>query len=233
MKRALKIIAVLLLVLPLGFAGYVWYLLQPKQQDLPLPETLVAVDVPEGIALLEFAEHRADYPALSDAYQSQELGSYCGVASGAMVLSALGTATRQADFFTRETDAVRTRFQVTFGGMSLGELAGLLAARGLVAQAMHGDELTVQEFREVVQRNLSTVGDYLLVNYQREALGQGRVGHISPLGAYNAQADRVLIMDTADYKYPYTWAPLEMVYKAMQEHDSASGRARGFIEVSR
>ncbi len=232
MKRALKIIALVLLVLPLGFAGYVWYLLQPKQQDLPLPEALIAADVPRGIALLEYAGHRADYPALSDAYQSQELGSYCGVASGSIVLNALGTPTRQSDFFTRDTDAVRTRLQVTFGGMSLADLTGLLAARGLVVQAVHGDDLTLGEFRAVVQRNLSTAGDYLLVNYQREALGQGRVGHISPLGAYNAEADRVLIMDTADYKYPFTWVPLEMLYGAMQEHDSASGRARGFVEVS-
>ncbi len=231
MKRALKIIAILLLVVPLGFAGYVWYLLQPKQQDLALPAALVSATVPEGIALLEFADHTADYAALLEAYQPQELGSYCGVASGAIVLNALGTPVRQSDFFTRETDAVRTRFQVTFGGMSLGDLAGLLDARGLSVQAVHGDELDLAAFREVVQRNLSTPGDYLLVNYQREALGQGRVGHISPVGAYNSAADQVLVMDTADYKYPHTWVPLELLYAAMQEHDGASGRARGFVEV--
>ena len=233
MKRALKILALLLVLVPLGLAGYVWYLLQPRAQDLPLPAALVSVEAPEGIALLQLAEHSADYPALAEAYQSQALGSYCGVASGVMVLNALGGTSTQSDFFTDATRAVRTRMQVTLGGMSLADLGGLLDAHGLTVQALHGDQLSLEEFRELVTRNLSTQGDYLLVNYQREALGQGRVGHISPLGAYNAVADRVLIMDTASYKYPHTWVPVEMLYSAMQEHDSSTGRPRGLLEVAR
>ena len=115
--------------------------------------------------------------------------------------------------------------------MSLPELAGLLEARGLEVVRVHGDDLSVEEFRQAVRANLSREGDYMLVNYQRQALGQGRVGHISPLGAYNSASDAVLIMDTADYKYPYTWVSLPDLHEAMQEEDSASGRSRGFVEV--
>ena len=121
--------------------------------------------------------------------------------------------------------------QVTFGGMSLSDLAGLLAAHGMDVTKMHGDELTLEKFRQVIESNLAREGDYLLVNYQRQTLGQGRVGHISPLGAYDKNSDRVLIMDTADYKYPYTWVPLEALYAAMQEKDSSTGLTRGVIDV--
>ena len=55
-KRALKIFALLLVLVPLGLAAYVWYLLQPHPQDLPLPDTLVSVAAPEGIALLQLAD---------------------------------------------------------------------------------------------------------------------------------------------------------------------------------
>lgn len=112
-------------------------------------------------------------------------------------------------------------------------LAGLLESRGLEVRKLHGDELSLEEFRELVKSNLSREGDYLLVNYQREVLGQSRVGHISPVGAYNAAGDQLLIMDTADNKYPYTWVPLASLYDAMQPKDSASGRARGLVEVRR
>ena len=82
------------------------------------------------------------------------------------------------------------------------------------------------------RENLEEPGDFILVNYQREVLGQRRVGHISPIGAYDAETDRVLILDTASYNYPPTWVPLTQLYSAMAAIDPASGRARGFVEVA-
>jgi hypothetical protein len=84
----------------------------------------------------------------------------------------------------------------------------------------------------VVQRNLADPDDFLLVNYERGVLGQGSVGHISPLAAYDLETDRVLIMDTASYKYPPTWVPLPMLYEAMKTTDTATGRLRGYVAVS-
>jgi hypothetical protein len=45
----------------------------------------------------------------------------------------------------------------------------------------------------------------MLVNYERAALGQAKTGHISPIAAYNAKADRLLVLDVATYKYPPVW----------------------------
>jgi hypothetical protein len=230
-KRFLKIVGVLILVLPLVLAGYIAYRLVPKELNLPLPENLIANNSPEGQALLASAGSLADYPKLVGVWEGQELISYCGVASGVIVRNALGGSVDQISFFNGDTDVVRSRLQVTFGGMSLSDLAGLLAAHGMDVTKMHGDELTLEKFRQVVESNLAREEDYLLVNYQRQTLGQGRVGHISPLGAYDKSSDRVLIMDTADYKYPYTWVPLEALYAAMQEKDSSTERARGVLEV--
>ena len=52
----------------------------------------------------------------------------------------------------------------------------------------------------------------MLVNYQREVLGQRRVGHISPVAAYDQASDSVLILDTATYNYPATWVPLARLH---------------------
>ena len=231
MKKFLVALAAVLLIVPLGFAGFVWYRLQPQEQYLELPDGLVDFDTEAGRALLASAECTADYPGLSRSWEAQELVSYCGVASGVTVLKALGQSANQFSFFNDDTDAVRSRMQVTLGGMSLPDLAGLLHARGVDTVILHGDQFTVEEFRQLVASNLCREGDYMLVNYQREALGQGRVGHISPLGAYDRTSDRVLIMDTADYKYPFTWVPLPSLHAAMQERDASSGHARGAVEV--
>lgn len=231
MKKALKITALTLLVLFASFTGFIWWKLQPQVQNLALPAHLVGIDSAQGLALMESADSIADYRELAVAFQSQELISFCGVASAVTVLNAMGRKTTQNEFFTSETSQVRSRIQVTLGGMSLADLDGLLSAHQLDTRLTYGDTITLDEFRSVIESNLSREGDFLLVNYQREILGQGRVGHISPIAAYDSASDRVLIMDTASYKYPYTWAPVEMLFTAMQEADTATGNVRGYIEI--
>ncbi|MEM1402793.1 MAG: phytochelatin synthase family protein [Pseudomonadota bacterium] len=231
MRRRTKGLLFALFVFPFLFAAFAWYTLQPQEQNLALPPALVSIEGDEGQALLSSAGYTADLLALQDAYVSQRLISYCGVASSVAVLNALGREHDQWDFFTAATKDVRSRLQVTFGGMTLGQLDGLLKAHGLQSQAVHGDDLTLVELRSIVRGNLSMSDDFLLVNYQREALGQGRSGHISPVAAYDEASDRVLIMDTASFKYPPTWVPLELLYGALQEVDSASGEPRGILEV--
>jgi hypothetical protein len=207
-------------------------MLQPHPDPQPLPAELVSLETTEGRALLEQAEARSDYDRLSGTFVSQDLVSYCGVASSVSVLNALGLDTDQDEFFTPQASRVRSRYRVTFGGMSLIDLGGLLAAHGVNAEVEHADDGSVDGFREVVQRNLADPDDFLLVNYERGVLGQGSVGHISPLAAYDLETDRVLIMDTASYKYPPTWVPLPMLYEAMKTTDTATGRLRGYVAVS-
>jgi hypothetical protein len=187
----------------------------------------------EGVERLRRAASKADYEPLAGSYQAQSLVSYCGVATSVAVLEALGTKTSQSDFFTDEATQVRSRTSVVFGGMSLPDLAGLLRAHGLNISIRHADTFEIAQFREALEKNLATSDDYLIVNYQREVLGQGKVGHISPVAAYDRATDSVLIMDTAAHKYPPTWAPVKLLYTAMKTADTGSGRIRGYVEVSR
>ncbi|MEM7135313.1 MAG: phytochelatin synthase family protein [Myxococcota bacterium] len=231
MKKVLVGLGVALIVSALGFASFVWWRLQPREDRLPLPAGLVAHDTSAGNARLESAGASADYQPLVDAFEPQALVSYCGVASGAAVLSAMGQDITQQTFFDDKTDRVRTRFQVTFGGMSLADLAGLLEAHGAEVEVHHAGSSTVDEFRQVLEENLAREGDYVVVNYQREALGQGRVGHISPLAAYDRDTDSVLVLDTAAHKYPPTWVPVPSLFTAMDTTDNSTGQTRGFLEV--
>ncbi len=230
--KVLKIAAALVVVLALGFVGSVWWQLQPKENPQPLPAGLVSLFDAEGVALLSDADAREDYDALRGHYESQSLRSYCGVASSVTVLSALGREVDQGSFFTAAASDVRPRRKVMMGGMSLPDLAGLLGAHGAVVSIQHATDSDLDAFREAVIRNLSTPGDYLVVNYQREVLGQNKVGHISPLAAYDRETDTVLILDTAPYSYPPTRVPVADLFAAMATTDRSSGKSRGFVEVS-
>ena len=232
MKTILKVLGGLLIVAFVGFAAFIAWALYPHYDPRPMPEPLVAVTSDEGSTRLARATHKADYAALADAYVPQRLASFCGVATGVAVLGALGTDSDQWAFFTEEAAKARPRLKVVFGGMSLPDLAGLLRGHGLAASPYHAESVDVTAFREAIARNLSDPSDLLVVNYQRETLGQGRVGHISPVAAYDAASDSVLIMDTAAHKYPPTWVPVDMLFAAMNTTDSASGMSRGYTEIA-
>jgi len=232
LKKLLKFVVILIIVLAVAFVGSVWWKLQPIEDPQPLPADLVSLLDEAGVSLLADADAMADYELLRANYESQELRSYCGVASSVTVLSALGREVDQGTFFTSEASQVRPRRKVMLGGMSLSDLAGLLRAHGAAVAMQHASSSDVEQFREAVVRNLSQEGDFLLVNYQRAVLGQNKVGHISPVAAYDRETDSVLIMDTASYSYPPTWVPVTKLFEAMATLDRSSGKSRGYAEVS-
>jgi len=183
--------------------------------------------------MLAGAEASADYERLSRTFQGQSLASYCGVASSVAVLQALGKKSTQADFFDNNPNGLRSRLKVTFGGMTLEELAVLLSVHGVRTSIHHADQFSIEELRNVVATTLDDTDDYLIVNYWRASLGQGEMGHMSPVAAYDRETDSVLIMDTASNRYPPTWVPVELLFEAMSTVDGASGRMRGYVAVSR
>jgi hypothetical protein len=84
----------------------------------------------------------------------------------------------------------------------------------------------------MAKQSLSTEGEFMLVNYQRASLGQQALAHISPLAAYHAVTDRLLVLDVARYKYPPVWVPIERLWRAMNTvADKTSGKTRGFVVV--
>ncbi|WP_371734001.1 phytochelatin synthase family protein [Synechococcus sp. CCY 9618] len=208
------------------------------------PVNAIPLSGPPGQSLLIQSTARADYGPLAEQFLTQANLAYCGVASAVMVLNSLGVPAPAADgygsyrFWTQENffeaEAARRVISpelVRRQGMTLEELAGLLTSHGLVVQRIHGDRLNLEAFRALLRRNLAEGGDRLLVNYARRSLGQAGGGHISPLAAYHAPSDRVLILDVARYRYPSVWVPAADLWQAMRTTDTTSGRSRGLVTI--
>ena len=84
--------------------------------------------------------------------------------------------------------------------MGLADLAALLRAHGVDAAAFYASQVGLDNFRAMAKQNLRTRGDFILVNYQRVVLGEEPMPHISPVAAYDAATDRLLVLDVAAYK---------------------------------
>ena len=171
-KKILLTVAGVVLIALIGFVGFAWWSLQPKVEPLSLPDGLIALSDSTGQSLLQDADAKVDYTLLSEHLESQELRSYCGVASSVTVLKSLGRSLDQSTFFDVDSTDLKSQFDVMINGMTLTELAAFLTAHNTVVDINHADAIAVDEFREIVRDNLQEPDNFMLVNYQREVLGQ-------------------------------------------------------------
>ena len=116
---------------------------------LPLPASLIAIDSDQGQALLFGAEARDDYFPLTMHFVTQVNPAFCGPASIAMILNALDVPRAPSDatagfglydqenVFTERTEAVKAKAAIMKGGMTIDQLAGVLAAHDLKAEVRH------------------------------------------------------------------------------------------------
>lgn len=140
---------------------------------------------------------------------------------------ATGRKTRAQVFGEPSTIAGKT---VRDGGYQLRQLDELLQAHALSTRLVIVDARTSDnEIRQDLIENLSRTGDFVIVNYLRAALGQAGGGHISPLGAYDAATDSVLVLDVNPSYFPWVWVPLPMLIQGMRTEDVLENR--GYILV--
>jgi hypothetical protein len=213
-------------------------------QTLQVPQNLINLNSTEGEKLLMESKALQDYFPLTIQFVTQKNQAYCGVASSIMVLNAIAIPAPEApeyapyrlftqdNFFNTQTQKVVTSEVVSRRGMTLDQLGKLLESYPVKAEVHHAGDLTLEEFRTLVVKNLQEPKNFVLVNYLRKAIGQETGGHISPLAAYNQKTDRFLILDVSRYKYPPVWVKAEELWKAMATVDSDSGKTRGFVLVS-
>ncbi len=204
------------------------------EQPLELPEGLIALKSDTGQRLLSESAAKADFDKLQRFFHPQIYRSFCGVASGVIAKNTLHNeaVSSQSSWFEHRPVGTRLAHETFFGGMSLEEFDRLVESHGLSVRRRHGGTLTLSEFREVIKNNLSVSSDLVVANYHRKTLGQKGGGHFSPLAAFHAQTDRVLVLDVAAHRYPSAWVPVEWLWRAIDTTDKGAQRQRGIVEVT-
>ncbi len=227
----------LALVMAGGGLVYNTFFTAPASQALPLPQALVSLDSPAGQALLAMSESKQDFEQLQAVLPAQSRMAFCGVATLLGVQNAAlkpqGESYDQQTLFASPAGQVKSSLAVSFQGINLNELAQMFSALGYQVQRTPVNaETSLARFRAELKASLADGTSFVVVNYARGVLGQAGMGHISPIGAYNAVEDKVLVMDVAKHKYPYTWVPLNSLWQAMNTQGD-DGVARGYIIATR
>ena len=122
--------------------------------------------------------------------------------------------------------------QIPDFGYQVRQLDEMLRANGLTTRlAIVDDNRPAEEIRTELIENLKHRGDYVIVNYQRKAVGQKGGGHISPLGAYDAQSDSFLVLDVNPASAGWVWMPTATLVKGMRTFDTVENRGYILIET--
>ena len=115
-------------------------------------------------------------------------------------------------------------------GFQVRQLDALLRANGLSTNLVIVDATkSEQDLRADLIKSLQHPGDYVIVAYLRTAVGQDGPGHISPLGAYDAESDSFLVLDVNPSRAGWVWMPTATLIKGMRTFDTVENR--GYILI--
>ena len=184
----------------------------------------------------------------------QSTDSSCSLATAVMLINAvrgrdgrlrIGEPASEASLLDRLNDTT-WRAEVAQGGKGLGltEFAAAmeraLAAYGcaeawtIAIQPVTDAEAAISGLRGALMA-MESAGGFIAVNFHLDLFyGDGvDVGHFSPLGAYDAARDLVLMLDVYKKDYEPMWAPLPRLAKAMATLSRKTGEPRGYAVVKR
>lgn len=209
----------------------------------PLPADLIAFGSPEGRALLADAiaqgTAEAFFPLVAHLHTQSE-PAWCGLGTLVTVLNALQidpgrTWKGSWRWFGEEMlTCCKSLDLATAEGLTLLEVGCLARCNGADVLVFPAEPDTLDAFRQTLLASVrAPEGPFVVANYARGVLGQTGSGHFSPLAAWHAATDRVLVLDVARFKYPPHWVPTEQLWRAMSEPDPASSGPRGWLVLDR
>ena len=208
-----------------------------------LPRDLDALDSPTGRALFREALLEGTmegYFKLAQQLHTQAEPAYCGLGSLVCALNALSIDPARTwkgpwRWFSEELlTCCKSLQEIGRSGLTLEEVACLASCSGATTSVYQPSLVGMDGFREHVRAaSIDPDGPIVIANYSRHAVGQSGDGHFSPIGGYHVATDRVLVLDTARFKYPPHWMSLALLFEAMREVDPVTQSARGWLTVER
>jgi hypothetical protein len=193
------------------------------------------------------------YWALAPYYVGQYTECACSLASAVMIVNAArggqlrraGSRTITQPDLLDAVDSSEWRAEVSDdGGQGVGllhlralleaslQVAGAVSASVEAVPLREGTTDGLARFREILQESEARPGRFVIANYYMAAvIGDGDYGHFSPVGAYDAARDRVLILDVYRVELEPYWVPVERLFAGMATVSGADGEPRGYLAI--
>jgi hypothetical protein len=116
-------------------------------------------------------------------------------------------------------------------GYQIRQLDEMLRANGLTTKLVVVDDAMPEtDIRNDLAQALSQPGHYVIVGFLRRAAGEKGGGHISPLGAYDAQSDSFLLLDVNPTAAGWVWMPTATLVAGMRTFDTVENRGYVLIQ---
>lgn len=198
---------------------------------------------------------KTDFWKLIPYYVPQHNDKACGVASSVIVLNALFAPERNtADAKNVDVDELfklNAFYKKAVGTNGKGIMLDQLGeAFTKVFEKSPGASFTVtverfdgkdkkaelKRLEKLLAANEKNQNNFIVANFLQGVLTgdrEGMIGHISPIGAYNAKKKKVLILDVDRKFYQPYWAPVDKLFDAINTTDPASSQKRGLIVLTR
>ena len=209
----------------------------------PLPQELISFSSPEGRQLFTEAlalGYMEGYFALAEQFHTQSEPAFCGIGTLVVVLNALSIDPGRIwkglwRWYGEEfLDCCQPLSLIKQQGITFDELVCLARCNGAKVESIRYTQSSLENFRHAIGKATSSPqGLHLVVSYSRQVLGQTGNGHFSPVGGYHPERDLILILDVARFKYPLHWVPLPLLWNALAPIDTATGKSRGYILLSK
>jgi hypothetical protein len=198
-----------------------------------------------------FQKHAAPrFWTLIPYYVHQQDESACSVASVAMVLNAARAKSKlttedplvtQTDLVSKVNNSVWKKSGLMTQGVTLDQLKsvfedafkvyGIKTAQIEVVHAEDSPE-TKKKLHEALVQSEKTSREFIVANFlQGIYTDDGEYGHIAPLGAYDEENKRALILDPDRKWYEPYWVSEEILLKGMATLDKQSGQKRGYLWI--
>ncbi|KAF9942004.1 hypothetical protein BGZ67_003290 [Mortierella alpina] len=174
---------------------------------------------------------------LCTSFNTQSDPAFCGVSSLSMVLNALEIDPRKQWrgvwrwYSDEQLDCCASVDVMKQKGITFNQFSCLARCHaGVVTK--RADRHTLEEFRRDIQAVARSDESHLVLSFSRAALGQTGSGHFSPIGGYHAGEDKVLVLDTARFKYPPFYATVTELWNSLLPEDPETGLCRGYFLIS-
>ncbi|CAO3572759.1 unnamed protein product [Mortierella alpina] len=174
---------------------------------------------------------------LCTSFNTQSDPAFCGVSSLSMVLNALEIDPRKQWrgvwrwYSDEQLDCCASVDVMKQKGITFNQFSCLARCHARVI-TKRADRHTLEEFRRDIQAVARSDESHLVLSFSRAALGQTGSGHFSPIGGYHAGEDKVLVLDTARFKYPPFYATVTELWNSLLPEDPETGLCRGYFLIS-
>lgn len=211
-----------------------------------------------GVVPLHFShkyirEHEAPtYWKISPYYISQRNESSCSLATAAMIINAARSSQPKANQSLATQDGIlalvkdrawEDGVKVGGEGVTLDQFR-ILMAKALEAYGLQNFEIQVIHTKnssgetalllhKALVKSEKTGQTFLIANFdQKFFTGAESVGHFTPVGAYDAQTQRVLLMDPDRELYEPYWVPESLLLQGMATVDADAHNYRGYMLIT-